>query len=184
MAELKSSLAKLTFIKPYPVEHAPTTLDWFESRDGPETLRLMGNPESEIGVPSLETEIQILEEFVSLETEGKQITWMINFEDTVIGVAWIELVENHTVKSPSVHLMIGDKKYRGKGIGTATMQALITCIKDTATTKYVYSRHLKSNHVVAKMNAGLGFEDDGAPYVDNDGLEWQNIVLAVAAPKS
>lgn len=179
MTEIKSPLEKLTFVKPNPVKHAPITLDWFKSEYGHDTLLLMGNAEHEIQTPLLEAEVQILEEFVSLEEKGQQITWMISFDENIIGVAWIELAENHSVKPPSVHLMIGSKKYRGRGIGKASMQALVGYIQDTIATEFIYSRHLKSNAVVAKMNRGLGFEDDGKPYVDDNGLEWQNVVLLV-----
>jgi len=179
MKEINPLLDNLIFVKPNPVAHAPTTLSWFESDDGRETLLLMGNAEHEIDLPSLYSETEILKELILLEEKDEQITWMISFEGNIIGVAWIELVENHNVKSPSVHLMIGNKEYRGKGIGKASMQSLITHIKDNIFTDYIYSRHLKSNIVVAKMNQGLGFEDDGESYLDDNGLEWQNIKLLV-----
>lgn len=180
MVEIKSSIENLIFVKPNPVEHASITLSWFESDDGHETLLLMGNAEHEIDIPSLHSETEILKEFILLEEKNEQITWMISFEGNIIGVAWIELVENHNVKSPSVHLMIGNKKYRGRGIGKASMQSLIAYIKDNMSTNYIYSRHLKSNVVVAKMNQGLGFKDDGGAYFDDNGLEWQNIKLGIS----
>jgi len=180
MTEVKLSLENLIFVKPNPIEHAPITLGWFESEHGPETLFLMGNAEHEIETPSLQTETEILQEFISLEQNSEQITWMINFEENIVGVAWIELIKNHNVKPPSVHLMIGDKTFRGRGIGKASMQALIGYIKDNIITDFIYSRHMKSNVVVAKMNQGLGFEDDGEAYLDDNGLEWQNVRLLIS----
>lgn len=141
MTEIKSSLENLIFVKPNPVEHALITLSWFNTDGGHETLLLMGNAEHEIDTPSLYSETEILKEFILLEEKDEQITWMICYEGNIIGVAWIELLENHDVKSPSVHLMIGDKKYRGKGIGKASMRSLITYIKDNMFTDYIYSRH-------------------------------------------
>ncbi len=180
MVDIKSSLDNLMFVKPNPIEHASVTLSWFESAHGHETLLLMGNAEHEIDTPSLHSETEILKNLILLEEKNEQITWMINFEGNLIGVIWIELLENHTVKSPSVHLMIGDKQYRGKGIGKASMQSLIVYIKDNnVSTGYIYSRHLKSNAAVAKMNQGLGFEDDGESYIDDNGLEWQNTRLSI-----
>jgi len=177
MKEIRSSLEKLTFVKPNPAIHAPITLGWFESGDGHETLLLMGNAEHEIEPPSLQTELQILEDFVLLEKMNEQLTWMIDFGGDIVGVAWIELTENHGVKPPSVHLMIGNKEYRGQGIGRATMQALLAYIRNNIDTTFVYSRHLKSNSVVANMNQGLGFKNEGDSYLDENGLEWQNIKL-------
>jgi len=179
MTEIQSSLEKLTFVKPSPAIHAPITLGWFESDDGHETLLLMGNAEHEIEPPSLQTELQILEDFVLLEKKNEQLTWMLDFDGDIVGVGWIELTENHGVKPPSVHLMIGNKKYRGQGIGRATMQALILYIRNNIDTKFVYSRHLKSNSVVANMNRGLGFKNEGGSYLGDNGLEWQNIKLVV-----
>lgn len=174
---LPTVLTELNLVKPDPRRHAPVTLSWFTSENGKETLLLMGNAEHEIETPSLSGELKILEEFVELEHNREQLTWMIEWSREIIGVAWIELTENHNVSPPSVHLMIGDKRYRGRGIGKATMQTLIQYIKATSDSPAIYSRHLKSNIVVAKMNRSLGFVNDKEPYVDHNGLEWQNVVL-------
>jgi len=139
----------------------------------------MGNAEHELTIPSLKSEQETLKEFIDLKTANKQLTWMIRMDKRIIGVAWIELVENHGVKSPSAHLMIGDIEFRGKGIGSVTMIALIEYIKNNIKTSAVYSRHLKSNIAVASMNRKIGFVDDGEPYVDENELEWQNVILAV-----
>ena len=180
MPVLVSSLHNLTFIKPNPVVHALTTLSWFESADGNETLLLMGNADHEIHEPSLTEQLQILEDFTVLEEKNAQLTWMIVFNSECIGVAWIELRENHGVMPPSIHLMIGSKKHRGMGIGTATMQALIEYIKVNFQSEVFYSRHLKSNQAVIRMNQKLGFENDGLPYTDDNKLEWQNVILVFA----
>ncbi len=179
MTSLRTSLPDLILVKPNPLLHAPITLSWFTSENGKETLLLMGNAEHEIKTPSLDSERQILEEFIDLESRNEQLTWMIEFNQRLIGVCWIELVKNHSVLPPSVHLMIGDKSFRGRGISKVVMQTLIRYIKDNTDTHTIYSRHLKSNIVVANMNQGLGFINDNAPYVDNNGLEWQNIKLLI-----
>lgn len=179
MIQIPTPLANLTLVEPNPIAHAPITLSWFESEHGRETLMLMGNAEHEITRPSLASERRILEEFVELGGDAKQLTWMIKFKNKIIGVAWIELTENHNVLPPSVHLMIGDKEYRGRGIGKATMQTLIQYIKDHSDAKTIFSRHLKSNIVVANMNQRLGFINDGESYIDNNMLEWQNIKLPI-----
>lgn len=179
MTPLHTSSAHLTMIDPIPLLHAPVTLSWFESEYGKETLLLMGNAEHEIITPTLDSEMKILEEFIDLRKANKQLTWMLQFKQEIVGVAWIELTENHDVRPPSIHLMIGNKDYRGKGIGKTTMLALIQYIKDNIKTPEIYSRHLKSNTVVANMNQRLGFTNEGASYTDDNGLEWQNVKLAV-----
>lgn len=179
MTPLQTLLPDLSLISPNPLLHAPITLSWFTSENGKETLLLMGNAEHEIETPSLESERQILQEFVDLESKNEQLTWMVKFRQRIVGVAWIELTENHNVYPPSVHLMIGDKDYRGKGIGKVVMQTLLQYIKDHIDSRVIYSRHLTSNIVVANMNRGLGFVNDKEPYVDNNGLEWQNVKLLI-----
>ena len=179
MTVLSTILPNLILIEPNPTQHAPVTIDWFEADYGRETLLLMGNAEHEIETPSLESEMQILQEFIDLENKNEQLTWMLQFDNRIIGVAWIELKENHNVRPPSVHLMIGDKSYRGRGIGKATMLALIKHIKNNLKTDAIYSRHLVSNSVVANMNRSIGFAYDGGSYMDKNMLEWQNIKLSI-----
>lgn len=171
---------QLKFVIPDPYVHAPITLSWFEAEYGRETLLLMGNAETEIEEPSLETERTILSDFLELKDRGKQLTWMLSYGGVIMGVAWIELDENHGVNPPSVHLMIGNKSYRGKGIGTSVMTSLIAFIRKNFDYPYVYSRHLSSNSAVARMNKSLGFKSDGEQYADNDGLVWQNVKLPIS----
>lgn len=174
MTVLLTSLKSLRLVDPNPVLHAPVTLSWFTSEYGHETLLLMGNAEHEIHAPSLAGEQKILQEFLTLNNQKKQLSWMIEFESQIVGVAWIELTENHTVKAPSIHLMIGAKEYRGRGIGKATMQTLIEYITSVLKSPVIYSRHLASNLVVASMNRSLGLMHDGETYTDENGLVWQN----------
>lgn len=174
MRTLFTLLTHLTLISPDPVHHALITLKWFEEEYGKETLILIGNAEHEIGIPSLKSEVQILEEFIALSKRDEQLTWMLEIKCKIVGVAWIEFIENHSVHPPSIHLMIDDKKYRRQGLGRVTMQTLIQYIKEHTNLRVIYSRHLKDDIVVAKLNQSIGFINDGAPYRDDNYLEWQN----------
>ena len=136
----------------------------------------MGNAPGEITETSLESETATLEEFLTLETEGKQKTWMLRYGEKTIGAAWIDLVKNHGVEAPSVHLVVGDTSFRGKGIGKAAMSTMIGYLKNNSNDT-VYSRHLVSNEAVVGLTRSLGFISDGKSYVDENGLEWQNIKL-------
>jgi RimJ/RimL family protein N-acetyltransferase len=119
-----------------------------------------------------------MQEFLNLEKEGKQITRVIVTEGKTIGVVWIELFENHGVKPPSIHIMIGNPDYRGKGIGRAAMESAVEYIRSTLNYKTIYSRHLANNLPVAKLNKSIGFKQDGEPYKDENGLVWQGIKMA------
>lgn len=179
MSKIRTSVDGLFLVDPNPIRDAPFALSWFKAPYGRETLLLMGNAEHEINTLSLKSEMQTLEAFIDLKERNEQLTWMLQVDDKTIGVAWIELIENHSVYPPSVHLMIGDKEYRGRGIGKATMAAIIEHIKKNIKTSVIYSRHLKCNTVVAAMNQRLGFLNDGDSYIDKNGLEWQNVKLAI-----
>jgi len=177
MSDLSTSIPELVLTNPVPGRDASFALSWFEAESGRDTLLKMGNAPDEITAPSLEGEMATLEEFLALENEGKQKTWMLRFGEITIGAAWIDLIENHGVEAPSVHLMIGDPSFRGKGIGKAAMNTMITYLNKTGSNT-VYSRHLVSNEAVTGLNRSLGFVPDGQSYIDENGLEWQNIKLS------
>lgn len=179
MHDMSTSFPGLTLIRPDPDRDAPFALTWFTSPGGKDTLLNMGNAESEIKEPSLERERAITREFLLLEEEGKQLTWMMQIDNITIGAVWIELAATDHVKSPAAHLMIGNSAYRGRGIGTASMRAMANYAHTTLGSPYLYSRHLASNTIVMKLNHKLGFEDDGSPYVESNGLVFQNVKLAL-----
>jgi RimJ/RimL family protein N-acetyltransferase len=153
---------------------------WFSGPEGRATLLSMGNAEGEIEVSSLEGERTTIREFLRLENDGQQVTRMILCDGKTIGAVWIELFENHRVKPPSIHILIGDPDYRGKGIGSSVMQAAIEYSKNELHFPTIYSRHLVSNVVVTLLNESLGFVKDGKPYIDTNGLEWQGIKLEIS----
>ena len=152
---------------------------WFSRAEGRATLLSMGYAESEIEPSTLEGERATIRDFLALEKEGRQITRMIGIDGKIIGAVWIELFENHGVKPPSIHMLIGDPDYRGKGIGSSVMQSAIEYIKNELQLPTIYSRHLVSNIAVTKLNESLGFVKDGKPHVDDNGLDWQGIKLEI-----
>jgi RimJ/RimL family protein N-acetyltransferase len=175
MHDIKTSVKDLVLTRPDPDRDASFALGWFESPYGKETLLLMGNTEVNLNTPSIEQETDRINDFLKLEKENKQLTWMIRYDDRTIGAVWLELQDTDHVKSPAFHIMIGDKNYRGKGFGKAIIQEMITYTKDTLKSTVLYSRYLTSNSGIAHVTKSFGFIDDGNPYRDNDGLEFQNI---------
>jgi len=179
MSDLLTSIPELVMRDPVPGRDASFALNWFTAESGQDTLLKMGNLPSEIEKPTYEGELATLEEFSTLESEGKQKTWMLRYADVTVGAAWIELIENRGVMAPSVHLMIGDSSFRRKGIGKAAMYAMITYLKKNGYGT-VHSRHLVSNEAVNGLCRSLGFIPDDQSYTDKDGLEWQNIKLLLS----
>lgn len=174
---MRSSREDIQLLLPDVDRDAISALAWFSRPEGRQTLRSMGNTESEIEESMLDGECRIMQEFLELESAGKQITRAIIVDGVAIGVVWIELFENHGIKSPSIHIMIGNPDYRGRGIGRAVIQSAIDHISDVLKFKTVYSRHLSTNVAVTKLNESLGFREDGAAYKDESGLIWQNTIM-------
>lgn len=154
---------------------APFALDWFSQAEGRQTLLSMGNAVHEIEESTLDGEKMKIQEFIDLERNKRQITRMIVVDDITIGAVWIELFENHGVKAPSVHIIIGNLNYRGRGIGTSAMQAAIHYAMHDLGANTAYSRHLASNKTIVAVNRKLGFKVDGSVYEDDNGLVWQKV---------
>ena len=177
MNDIRTSLDGLTLIRPNPDRDAPFALSWFESPHGKETLMLMGNPEHKITAPTLDEEMDTIHEFLKLEKEHTQLTWMIRYDNKTIGAVWLELQDTDNVKSPAFHIMVGDIDYRGRGFGKIILQEMINYAKNILRSKILYSRHLTNNSGIAHLISTFGFTNDGAPYKDSDGLEFQNVRL-------
>jgi RimJ/RimL family protein N-acetyltransferase len=180
MKNMQSNRPDIQLLVPDAERDASFALSWFERPEGHATLLSMGNAEDEIEPSTLEGEKATLREFLDLEKDNKQMTRMIVVDGKTIGAVWIELFENHGVKPPSIHIMIGNPEYRGKGIGASVMQSAVDYVKDVLHAPAIYTRHLASNTIVSNMNKGLGFVEDGEPYADENGLTWQPIKLELS----
>lgn len=163
------------------IDDARSAHEWFRVDSGRDTLLLMGNAEHEITASTMKSEKAVFQELMELEREAKQVTRAICVDETLIGLVWIELIESHTVPAPSIHIMIGDIDYRGQGYGRKSLMWGIEFAKKTLGVNRVHSRHLVSNHTIADLMNKLGFESTGGSYLDENGLEWQNVFLSLKA---
>lgn len=179
MRDIQTEIPNISLVTPNPDRDAPFALDWFASKFGKETLLLMGNAENEIKPATLDSERTIIKEFVELEKENKQLTWMIRDQDKTIGAAWLELIETPDVKSPGIHIMIGDKDYRGRGIGRAVIIELLKYLSTELRASDIYSRHLVDNDAARRLLESCGFTNDGGVYSDANDLNWQNVHLRI-----
>lgn len=160
-------------VEPVVERDAPLGVRWLSGEPGRRTLAMMGVPDKDNRPSTLEKERQRVRGFVENE---KQLNWMIELDGAVVGSVWVDLVASKEVPAPAAHIMIGDPAARGKGVGRAAMGLVIAYVKQRGY-RAVYSRRLVKNKAVARLFEGLGFTLDGAPYIDADGLEWQNLVL-------
>lgn len=179
MRDIQTDIPDISLVTPNPERDAPFALNWFVSKFGKETLLLMGNAENEIEPSTLESETKIIGEFIELEKDNKQLTWMIRDQDKTIGATWIELADTPDVKSPAIHIMIGDKEYRGKGIGRSVINEMLQYLDTDLRANDVYSRHLASNEAAKKLLESCGFGNDGEVYSDSNDLNWQNVHLRI-----
>lgn len=167
---LKTSLPDLELVLPDVERDAAPSVAWLEGASGRETLALMGNTEADNRPSDLKTEQARIRSFLE---STNQITWALRYHNQTVGAVWVSLEPTTYLPAPSVHIMIGDPAVRGKGLGSAALQAVISYLK----TKYslAYSRHLSTNSGSKKLLEKLGFEPMGPSYEDADGLKWQNL---------
>ncbi len=178
---MKSNRDDVQLIVPDVERDAVFALGWFDRPEGKQTLLSMGNAEHEISAPTIDGEKETIRQFIQLESDDKQITRMISVDNKTIGAVWVELYHNHSVQPPSVHIIIGNPEYRGKGIGASVMKSAIDYANKVLGYQTIYSRHLVSNQAIVAVNNTLGFENDGVSYTDENGLTWQNVKLELAS---
>jgi len=173
---LNTNQPKTKLIEPDVERDAPKGVEWLSGESGSQTLAYMGV--HDIRRPSLNVEKQRVHDFI---VKPGQLNWMIEHEGEVVGSIWVDLQPTDGVDAPALHIMIGDPSARGKGIGHASTEAVLSYLQDRGH-ELVYSRHLVSNFAAASLLGSFNFIPDGSEYKDKDGLEWQNAKL-VQKPK-
>ena len=174
LKKLATGLEDLVLVRPNIQDDAPLAVKWLEGPSGRETLRLMANTDAQNKPSTLEEEQQRLREFI---TSTNQITWMLRYHGQTVGAVWLSLDPTNYLPAPSIHIMIGDLKARGQGIGRAAFKALIEQAEKDGQHEYLYSRHLLDNVGSAKLLQSIGFIEYGKCYKDDDGLSFQNVKL-------
>lgn len=173
---LETNNPHIQLIEPDIERDAPISVGWLEGDLGRDTLRLMGVSTEKNKPSSLEQERERVEGFIANEN---QLNWMISYDGKIVGSVWADLRATDELPSPSVHIMIGDPDVRSKGIGTASIKAVIEYLRQ-ADAQTVYSRHLLENESSKHLLSCLGFGDLGEPYTNNDGLTFQNVSLILS----
>ena len=176
LTTITTAIPELVLVRPNVERDAPLSVVWMVGKEGNNTQRLMGNTEEHNKPTTLAEEEARIREFI---ISTVQENWELMYNNTVVGAVWLDVVPSEYLGAPSIHMMIGDPSVRGKGIGVAACTALIERIRAQKTEPILYSRHLTSNDPVMKLLTKLGFEDDGASYLDHDGLEFRNVRLTL-----
>lgn len=171
--ELQTTATAIRLIEPNVERDAQLGHLWLAAEDGRRTLSLMGVADKDNRATTLDEERSRVEGFIE---NPDQLNWMIELDGRVVGSVWVDLEPKHTVPAPAVHIMIGDPTARGKGVGRASLAAVIAYLQEQGEVA-IYSRILVCNATAKNLLHDLGFAPDGQPYADQDGLEWQNLAL-------
>ena len=118
-------------------------------------------------------------ELVETEKQPARFAWAIQVDGKEIGAVGINLEDTDELESPAVHVAIEDANPRGSEIEIAVLKDMISYAYRNIPSEHLYSRYETSSLMGDKLLKQLGFEKDGDPYVDDDGLKWQNVVLVV-----
>lgn len=161
----------LRLISPNVERDAPLGVGWMSGASGRATQGLMGVAPKDIHDHDINEERELVRYFIDTDEE---LVWMIEHDKRVIGAVEIGLKIPKEENGPSISIMIGDVAARGKGIGKKVMNGAMDYLRHSGY-KEVRARYLLDNAVSKAMNLGLGFIKTGDPYVDDDGLMWQNI---------
>lgn len=161
----------LRLIAPNVERDALLGVEWMSGESGLATQSLMGIAPKEIHDHDIAEEQKLVQYFIETDEE---LVWMIEYKQKVIGAVEIGLKIPKEENGPSISIMIGDVASRGRGIGKKVMNAMMSYLRRSGY-KEVNARYLLDNTASKVMNLGLGFIKKGEPYVDEDGLVWQNI---------
>lgn len=154
---------------------AALAAEWINAPGGPQMLQLMGMTVPNDFKTTAAIERDRIEKMVN---DPGELIWMIAYEGKVIGLAGVHTVSHDGLPVPNTTMMIGDESMRGRGIGTVANRLRIEKLKALGY-KRVYARALTRNTASLRMLQKLGFENSGSAYVDEDGLNWQNVSLKI-----
>ena len=168
---LETNNPSVHLIEPELERDAQLSVQWLHGDIGRNTLQLMGVSEEDNKPTTLEQEKQRVTEFIE---NPDHLNWMIEYNGKVVGSIWVDLEPKDSVPSPAIHIMIGDLSVRGKGVGFSATSKVAGYLEEQGN-KSIYSRHLTKNNGARSLLETLGFKDMDEPYIDQDGLEWQNV---------
>ena len=163
----------INLIAPDVDRDAKFSIDFLKGGLGKQTMLLMGVPEEQIQETNLETEKERIRSFIE---NTDQLNWMIQKDDRVIGSIWVDLKFNNEVPAPSTHLLIWDPAFRGKGVGEASLSAVIKLLKDRGE-PVIYTRTKVDNIPIYNLLKKVGFKPYTDEYADEYGVIWRNLSL-------
>ena len=174
--ELNTNDIDVKLVFPNVERDAPRSVEWLSGEIGNSTMLLMGNSEKDadniVNMPNDQKLIEEQNRVKEFIEKTDQLNWTIQFKGKKI-----------TLKGPSPHIMIGDIEARGKGIGPKATQAVMDYLLRDGEYSTIYTRARTNNRRIINMltspESKYIFKEDGSPYTDGDGLEFQNFKYEV-----
>lgn len=157
------------------IEHdAPLSVEWMAGDEGRRTQAAMGVADNNIHEHTLAEDELLLQ---ALSDTEDVIIWMIAVDEEIVGTVEVHLADSEYLPSPSIHIMIGERHARGRGVGKAVMEMAIAYLYNEKGMELLFSRYRTNNKPSEQLLLSLGFDYDQDAYTDKDGLMWQNVIL-------
>jgi len=170
-----SGLGYLRLLEPL-LEYADISLTWTSDAS---VVQYMGG---DFENPALDGEIKRIQE---IRDNIDEYSWMIELDGKIIGNAFLNDIEKTTttynVKGGNWGILIGDKKYWGKGIGRQVAEMIFGWAFKECDFEIVVAKALNENIASINLLKKLKFEYLGnEPYerkVNGKTTEWKNFKL-------
>jgi RimJ/RimL family protein N-acetyltransferase len=165
----------LSLVEPN-LEHAEISLFWTSDSS---VIQYMG---ADFDLPSKEKEIERINE---IRENRDEYNWMIELDGHVIGNVSINSIkETSTIfgsKAGNYTILIGDKKYWGKGIASQVCLSVLEWAFHKGGFEVMAARALNENTASIGMLTKIGFEYTGnSPFegkIAGKTTEWQNFKI-------
>ena len=94
-----------------------------------------------------------------LKKEDTARAWIINYHGKPVGLAYLSNID-HKNKTTEWGFYIGDKRVRGKGIGSAALYNLIDYVFEDMKFNKMHTRVLENNPIAIKLYEKFGFIEE------------------------
>ena len=153
---------QLKLVEPQ-LKYAQASLSWVQATD---VIQFMG---ADFSNPSLEGEQERIEDIIKNEDE---YSWMIECEGRVIGNVCINCIAEKTKefgrRAGNLTVLIGDRAYWGKGIGTKVCAVVLDWAFSDGGFETMAARALQENTASIKTMQKLGFAEIGMEPFDGE----------------
>jgi RimJ/RimL family protein N-acetyltransferase len=139
---LQTENPDVCLIEPNIERDAQLGVRWLEGQSGQATLTSMGVTDKDNKPTTIEHERERVRDFIERQD---QLNWMIEYQGKVVGAVWVDLEQVGKLPAPAIHIMIGDPKVRGKGVGFSASSKVIEHLLSLGFVN-IHSRHLTNNN--------------------------------------